>query len=106
MSIRIDHATVLAHLNDGPGVLRDHSILIEGHTIRALGPTATDASSDSSTKSRPPQPGAAVPHEVIDASKHIVLPGFVNTHHHLYQSLTRCMKGVQNAGLFDWLTAL
>lgn len=44
--------------------------------------------------------------EVIDASSHVVVPGFVNAHHHLYQSLTRCLPGVQSVGLFDWLTAL
>jgi cytosine/adenosine deaminase-related metal-dependent hydrolase len=41
---------------------------------------------------------------VIDARGLIILPGLVNTHHHLYQSLTRCIA--QNAGLFDWLKTL
>jgi 8-oxoguanine deaminase len=41
--------------------------------------------------------------ETIDASGCAVIPGLVNTHHHLYQSLTRCMKSVQDAKLFDWL---
>ena len=44
--------------------------------------------------------------EVIDASKHLIIPGLVNTHHHLYQSLTRGLKSVQDAPLFDWLTHL
>lgn len=44
--------------------------------------------------------------EVVDCSGKIVLPGFVNTHHHLYQSLFRNVKGVQNAKLFDWLVFL
>jgi cytosine/adenosine deaminase-related metal-dependent hydrolase len=35
---------------------------------------------------------------------HIVLPGLVNTHHHLYQSLTRVIA--QDADLFTWLTTL
>lgn len=43
---------------------------------------------------------------VIDASRHVVTPGFVNTHHHLYQTLTRALPAVQNAKLFDWLTTL
>lgn len=42
----------------------------------------------------------------IDASNHITLPGLINTHHHLYQSLTRCLKCVQDAPLFGWLTEL
>lgn len=41
---------------------------------------------------------------VIDARGLIILPGLVNTHHHLYQSLTRCVA--QNAVLFDWLKTL
>jgi len=42
-------------------------------------------------------------HEVIDASNMLALPGFVNTHHHFYQVLTRNLKPAQNAKLFDWL---
>jgi 8-oxoguanine deaminase len=41
---------------------------------------------------------------VIDARGMIVLPGLVNTHHHLYQTLTRCIA--QDSVLFDWLTTL
>ncbi|NCC51318.1 MAG: 8-oxoguanine deaminase [Spartobacteria bacterium] len=44
--------------------------------------------------------------ETIDCSHHVVYPGFINTHHHLYQTLTRNLPRVQNAKLFDWLTAL
>lgn len=43
---------------------------------------------------------------VIDCSRHLVLPGFVNTHHHFYQTLTRNIPAVQNAKLFTWLTYL
>jgi cytosine/adenosine deaminase-related metal-dependent hydrolase len=44
--------------------------------------------------------------EVIDASHHLVTPGLVNTHHHMYQSLTRAIPEVQNAELFGWLRGL
>jgi cytosine/adenosine deaminase-related metal-dependent hydrolase len=44
--------------------------------------------------------------EVIDARGHLVVPGLVNTHHHMYQSLTRAIPGVQNAELFGWLRGL
>lgn len=46
-----------------------------------------------------------VPDEVvIDGSQFVAIPGLVNTHHHFFQSLTRCLPGAQEAGLFDWLT--
>lgn len=43
--------------------------------------------------------------KVIDASGQIVLPGFVNTHHHLNQTLTRNLPAAQNNNLFPWLQA-
>lgn len=44
--------------------------------------------------------------EVVDLTDHVVLPGLVNTHHHLYQTLTRAFPGAQDTGLFDWLRTL
>jgi cytosine/adenosine deaminase-related metal-dependent hydrolase len=44
--------------------------------------------------------------EVLDCSRHVVVPGFVNTHHHFYQTLTRALPAAQNAKLFDWLVYL
>ncbi len=41
---------------------------------------------------------------VIDATGMVVLPGFINTHHHLYQSLTRNIPLMQDLPLFGWLT--
>ena len=46
------------------------------------------------------------PASVFDASRHVVLPGLVNTHHHFYQTLTRCMPAALDKTLFGWLTAL
>ncbi len=43
---------------------------------------------------------------IIDATNKLVLPGFVNTHHHFYQTLTRAIPKVQNVKLFDWLINL
>ena len=43
---------------------------------------------------------------VIDASQHVVVPGLINTHHHMYQSLTKAIPQVQNAELFSWLQGL
>lgn len=44
--------------------------------------------------------------EVIDAGGCVVTPGLINTHHHLYQSLTRVVPGGQDALLFGWLQRL
>jgi 8-oxoguanine deaminase len=44
--------------------------------------------------------------EIIDLAGHVVLPGLVNTHHHMFQSLTRVVPDGQNAELFDWLESL
>ena len=71
--------------------LRQASVFIRDHRIEAIGPAAElPATAD----------------EVIDARGHLVLPGLVNTHHHMYQSLTRAIPQAQNAELFGWLRAL
>ncbi|PXW98848.1 cytosine/adenosine deaminase-related metal-dependent hydrolase [Sphaerotilus hippei] len=44
--------------------------------------------------------------ELIDARRHTVTPGLVNTHHHMYQSLTRAVPAAQDAELFGWLKTL
>src|SRR5690606_19877401 len=44
--------------------------------------------------------------EVVDLTGHVVLPGLVNTHHHLYQTLTRAVPGAQDSSLFEWLQTL
>lgn len=65
------------------------SIYIEGNAIKDIG-DSLDYKAD----------------EVIEASNCLVLPGFINTHHHLFQTLTRNIIPVQNAKLFDWLVYL
>ena len=44
--------------------------------------------------------------EIIDATNHVVIPGLINTHHHMYQSLTRVIPAAQNGELFNWLNNL
>jgi 8-oxoguanine deaminase len=70
---------------------RDASILVQGNCIAAIGPA-----------SELPQTADTV----IDARGHLVTPGLINTHHHMYQSLTRAIPAVQNAELFSWLSGL
>jgi cytosine/adenosine deaminase-related metal-dependent hydrolase len=72
--------------------LTQASLLVEDQKISALG---TDFHVNESEMD-----------EIIDCTGKVVIPGFVNTHHHLYQSLFRNVRGVQNAKLFDWLTFL
>jgi 8-oxoguanine deaminase len=43
---------------------------------------------------------------IFDASRHVILPGLINTHHHFYQTLTRAHPDAINKELFDWLKAL
>jgi cytosine/adenosine deaminase-related metal-dependent hydrolase len=74
--------------------LREASIFIRDHRIAFVGPTAE----------LPPDTLNA--DAVIDARQHLVTPGLVNTHHHMYQSLTRAIPAVQNAELFGWLKGL
>jgi len=44
--------------------------------------------------------------EIFDASRHVVIPGLVNAHHHFYQTLTRAHPQAINKPLFPWLIAL
>ncbi len=44
--------------------------------------------------------------ETFDASRHVVIPGLVNTHHHMFQTLTRAHPAAINKELFPWLEAL
>ncbi|ARU57722.1 hydroxydechloroatrazine ethylaminohydrolase [Oleiphilus messinensis] len=44
--------------------------------------------------------------QVFDASEHVLLPGLINTHHHLYQTLTRAYPPALNKRLFPWLKTL
>ena len=67
------------------------SVFIRDNFIESIGPAAE-------------LPQAA--DDVIDARGHLVMPGMVNTHHHMYQSLTRAVPATQNAELFGWLRGL
>ena len=50
--------------------------------------------------------GLSTAGEVVEAADCVVTPGLVNTHHHLYQTLTRAVPGGQDALLFGWLKTL
>ena len=90
-TLLIRQAQVVATQDDHQTELHDASIFIRGGVIEAIGPAAE-------------LPTTA--DEVIDAQAHVVIPGLVNTHHHMYQSLTRAIPAAQNAELFGWLRTL
>lgn len=104
MRTRIDNGTLIYHRDGRPVVLDDQTIEIDGGIITGV----------RASKGGPPSPKASPPSvepsdtcdEIVDASKHLVIPGLINTHHHLCQSLTRGLKPAQDAPLFDWLKAL
>jgi len=90
-TLLIRDAACVATLDARRTELRDASIFVRGHRIEAIGPAADlPAEAD----------------EVISARGHLVVPGLVNTHHHMYQSLTRAIPAVQDAELFSWLRGL
>jgi len=83
-------ADLILTMDDTRRELAGHDILLRDGVIAAIG-VALEV----------PQ-GAAV----VQAAGCLVTPGLVNTHHHLYQSLTRAVPAAQNALLFGWLDAL
>lgn len=93
MRILLQNIHTLVTMIDGEAPIHGADVLIEGNRIAAIfrGPV------------KPFPPADA---EIIDASRHVVYPGLINTHHHLYQTLTRNIPSVQNAKLFDWLIGL
>jgi len=85
--ILIKNPLLIAMMNDEREEFSGGHILIENDKITSIGSNNLDIDVD----------------EVIDASNMVVLPGFINTHHHFYQTLTRNIPRMQNAPLFSWL---
>ncbi len=90
-TLLIKRAQVIATMNDAEQELTDASIFIRDHVIEAVGPS--DTLPDTADR-------------VIDARGHVVIPGLINTHHHMVQSLTKAVPVSQNAELFAWLKGL
>jgi 8-oxoguanine deaminase len=87
----IHDARLVATMDDARRRLPGGWVLIEDDRIEALG-------------TGEPPPGKVDRH--LDARGKVVLPGLVNTHHHLPQTLTRNVPRVQEAPLFRWLVEL
>ncbi|MCA2012840.1 8-oxoguanine deaminase [Cereibacter sphaeroides] len=89
MKTLIRNADVVVTMDGTRRELAGASVLVEDGAITAVGPGLRAE-------------GA----EVIEAAGCVVTPGLVNTHHHLYQTLTRAVPGGQDALLFGWLKTL
>ena len=90
-TLLLKHATLLITMDEKRRRIGQGGLLVRDNVIEMVGPS-----------SELPQEAD----RVIDASGMVVLPGLVNTHHHLYQTLTRALPAVQDVELFDWLVAL
>ncbi len=87
-STLIRNADVVVTMNDGREELASTDIRLSNGVIDAIGTDLAPAD------------------QIIDASGCVVTPGLVNTHHHLYQTMTRAVPGGQDALLFGWLKTL
>jgi len=85
------NADVLVTMDPARREIAGGGLFVRDGVIEQVGPTSE-------------LPAAA--DEVLDLSGHVVLPGLVNTHHHLYQTLTRAVPAAQDANLFHWLKTL
>ncbi len=94
-TLLIERAHCVATQDDAGSELADASVFVRDGWIDAVLPAGTDL-----------RPYREQADERIDASRHLVVPGLINTHHHMVQSLTRAVPGGQNAELFTWLKSL
>jgi cytosine/adenosine deaminase-related metal-dependent hydrolase len=90
-SLLIQHAGLIATMDDDRRRISDGALYIEDNVIQQVG------SSDLLPKTAD---------RVISANGMLLLPGLINTHHHLYQTLTRAIPGAQDVELFRWLKTL
>ncbi|MDA7427468.1 8-oxoguanine deaminase [Primorskyibacter aestuariivivens] len=88
MEILLKNAGHVLTMDDPNSELADVDIRLRDGVIAEIGP---DLHSDG---------------ELVQASHCLITPGLVNTHHHLYQTLTRAVPGGQDALLFGWLKTL
>jgi cytosine/adenosine deaminase-related metal-dependent hydrolase len=86
--ILIRGAAVVVTMDGARRELAGADILLRGGVVAAVGQGLTTTG------------------EVVEARGCVVTPGLVNTHHHLYQTLTRAVPGGQDALLFGWLKVL
>ncbi len=94
----IENAQVVVTMDDERHEIEDCAILVRDNAIESVG---------NSKQLRSELDAAGLkPQQCIDASGCIVIPGLVNCHHHLYQTLTRSIGTAEGKSLFDWLKML
>ncbi len=91
MRVLFEDFELIVTMDDRLGNIEDGYVLVEDNIIKDVG------------RGKPQVDGVD---RIIKGKGKILLPGFVNTHHHLYQSLTRSVKAVSGVKLFDWLRLL
>jgi cytosine/adenosine deaminase-related metal-dependent hydrolase len=90
----IRNADVLVTMDDARREIAGGAIAFRDGVIEAVGPASDfEALIDEAA-------------QVVDAYGCVVTPGLVNTHHHLYQTLTRALPTTASASLFPWLKTL
>ncbi|WP_336784884.1 8-oxoguanine deaminase [Paenibacillus sp. MMO-177] len=89
-TLLIRNARSIVTMDGENRVIRNGDMYIEGQEIIAIGENLPYETAD----------------REIDATHKIVYPGLINTHHHLYQTLTRNIPLAQDCSLFDWLLTL
>ncbi|MCL4490187.1 MAG: 8-oxoguanine deaminase [Chloroflexi bacterium] len=90
-TLLLRNAEVVVAMDASRREIRDGALFVRDHVIEQVGPSSElPLTAD----------------RIIDAHGMIVLPGLVNTHHHLYQTLTRAIPAAQDADLFHWLKTL
>jgi len=96
----ISGASVLVTMDAIRREIRDGSVLVRDNEIEKVGTDAEIAAWIAQ------DPGTRTPDRRIDARGCVVMPGLVNCHHHLYQTLTRSIGTGGGLALFDWLKTL
>ena len=90
MKILFSDVTLIGTMDEEGREIENGYVLVDGNKIDYVGSEKPEGKFD----------------RVIDGRGKLMLPGFVNTHHHFYQSLFRNIKGVNDLPLFPWLTTL
>ncbi|HBM16861.1 MAG TPA: 8-oxoguanine deaminase [Lentisphaeria bacterium] len=90
MAVFIKNIQTLVTMDENFTVLSGVDVKIEGNKIAEIGKNLSISEAA----------------KIIDGSNKVVYPGFINTHHHFYQTLTRNIPAIQSVKLFDWLVLL